>query len=135
MMASAVRVDFEFRSAFASRKTSPSLLDYRRAAMPKLACGPRDAFLTGPLRRSRGVTRLSGVGALLQRLATKQSRPARLEGLLHVDVRLRQLAAPLENLGVNTVCVKQLFSHSKSLKATDRFLELVVSSHVIATPV
>src|SRR5207302_5367606 len=111
-MASAVRENFELRSA----RATACRLTLERAKSPR--------------RRSSG-----RADALLFLLPAQQARPARLEGFLHVDVSLRKLASPLQDLGVDPVTLEQPLAHAELLKPSDRLLELAVDLRVLAAAV
>src|SRR5207302_11023258 len=99
-MASAVRENFELRSA----RATACRLTLERAKSPR--------------RRSLG-----RADALLFLLPAQQARPARLESFLHVDVSLRKLASPLQDLGVDPVTLEQPLAHAQPLTPSEPLLE------------
>src|SRR5438132_13344539 len=103
-MASAVRENFELRSA----RATACRLTLERAKSPR--------------RRSSG-----RADALLFLLPAQQARPARLEGFLHVDVSLPKLASPLQGLGVAPAPLGNPFAHAQLLTPSHRRLDLAAA--------
>src|SRR6266566_2130800 len=110
MTVSAVRVNFELRRAFASCQLPPL-----RGIVAAPAAEPTLARVTrvSPTRRKNAP--LGGLDPLLLLLLlpAQESRPARLQGFLHVHVRAGKLASPLEDLGVLAVTLEQPLAHAQ----------------------
>src|SRR5438128_1314050 len=108
MTASAVSVAFELRSALA-------IVD-RSAAENYVIRAP------GPLGRAKALPCL---------FAAEQTRPARLEGLLHVHVGSGQLAPTLQDLGVDAMGVEEPLSQAQNLKPAYGVLETAIGGLVL----
>src|SRR5438552_3372815 len=98
--------------------------DYLGSAQPKSSVSPDYLGFAHPKSSvspdypiKPGWRPLGGADALLLFVPAQKARPARLQSLFHVPVRLGQLAAPLEDVRVQAVALEQALPHAQRFEA------------------
>src|SRR5450759_885550 len=124
-MVSAVREDFEFRSVFASRQTSPGVRSSRAGGETYVSTRP-------PGFRGRARSGCAGALLLFFLLSRAHTRATCLEGLLHVHVCLANVPAALEDLGIDAMAVEQALATAELSQPLDGLRKLSIRPFGIA---